>query len=106
MTGEKLSENAYNRIITMVNSNDGFEIAETDLKHRGPGDMEGKQQSGFAFDLKMASLSQDGQLIQYVKDIASDILDEDINLKLPNHHIMNLQLKKMNENKINLGRIS
>ena len=106
MTGEKLSENAYNRIVTMVNSSDGFEIAETDLRLRGPGDMEGKQQSGFAIDLKMANLSQDGQLIQYVKDIASEILDEDIDLKMPNHHVMNLQLMEMNKNKINLGKIS
>lgn len=106
MTGDKLSENGYNRISTMVNSTDGFEIAETDLRLRGPGDMEGKQQSGFAFDLKMANLSQDGQLIQYVKDVAGDILEADPDLKDPNHQVLVNQLKEMNRGKINFGDIS
>ncbi|MDD3740172.1 MAG: ATP-dependent DNA helicase RecG, partial [Bacteroidales bacterium] len=106
MTGDKLSENAYERIMTMINTNDGFEIAETDLRLRGPGDIEGKQQSGFAFDLKMANLSQDGQLVQYVKDIAASILDEDPDLKSENNHIMSLVIRKMNEGKVDLGQIS
>ncbi len=106
MTGDKLSENGHHRISTMVNSTDGFEIAETDLRLRGPGDMEGKQQSGFTFDLKMANLSQDGQLIQYVKDVAGDILESDPDLKDPNHQILVNQLKEMNRGKINLGDIS
>ncbi len=106
MTGDKLTENGYNRISTMVNSTDGFEIAETDLKLRGPGDLEGKMQSGFAFDLKMANLSQDGQLIQYVKEIASHILSKDPDLKHPDNHIFELMLKKQNQGKINYGKIS
>jgi len=106
MTGEKLSENGYNRISTMVNSTDGFEIAETDLKLRGPGDLEGKQQSGFAFDLKMANLSQDGQLIQYVKEIADYILNKDPELKHHDNHILNFTLKELNKGKIHLGEIS
>ncbi len=106
MTGEKLSENAYNRIMTMVNSNDGFEIAETDLKLRGPGDLEGKQQSGFAFNLKMANLSQDGQLIQYVKDVSASILSVDPQLVKEEHHIMSLNIKEMNKGKVDFGLIS
>jgi ATP-dependent DNA helicase RecG len=106
MTGDKLSENAYERIMTMVNTNDGFEIAETDLRLRGPGDIEGKQQSGFAFDLKMANLSQDGQLVQYVKDIAASILDQDPELNSGDNHIMSIVIGKMNAGKVDLGQIS
>lgn len=106
MTGDKLSENAYHRIMTMVNTNDGFEIAESDLRLRGPGDIEGKQQSGFAFDLKMANLSQDGQLIQYVKDIAANVLNEDSDLSLDKNLILKIMLKDINKNKIDYGQIS
>ncbi len=106
MTGDKLTENGYKRISTMVNSNDGFDISETDLKLRGPGDLEGKQQSGFAFDLKMANLSQDGQLIQYVKEIAKYILEKDPLLENPKNHVLNKNLKEMNKGKILFGRIS
>jgi len=90
----------------MVNTNDGFEIAETDLRLRGPGDIEGKQQSGFAFDLKMANLSQDGQLVQYVKDIAASILDKDPELSSDDNHIMSIVIRKMNAGKVDLGQIS
>lgn len=106
MTGDKLSENAYNRIMTMVNTTDGFEIAETDLKLRGPGDLEGKQQSGFAFNLKMANLSQDGQLIQYVKDVAAEILDDDPQLEKETNYVFSLNIKEMNKGKTDLGLIS
>lgn len=106
MTKPNLSENAYSRISTMVNSTDGFEISETDLKLRGPGDMEGKQQSGFAFDLKMASLSQDGQLIQYVRDIANEILDDDPTLEKPENGLLVKALKEFNRNKVDYGNIS
>lgn len=106
MTGDKLSENAYNRIMTMVNSNDGFEIAETDLRLRGPGDLEGKMQSGFTFNLKMANLSQDGQLVQYVKDVAAKILDEDQQLTKDENHVFSLNIKEMNKGKVDFGLIS
>lgn len=106
MTKDKLSENAYSRISTMVNSTDGFEISEKDLKLRGPGDMEGKQQSGFAIDLKMASLSQDGQLISYARNIASDVLDDDPDLSKPENALLVKALKELNKNKTNYGSIS
>jgi ATP-dependent DNA helicase RecG len=80
MTGFKLSAEARKRIETMVNTNDGFEIAEVDLKLRGPGDVEGTQQSGLPFDLKIAHLGKDGQLLQLVRQVAEQILDEDAEL--------------------------
>jgi ATP-dependent DNA helicase RecG len=106
MTADELSDNAYNRILTMVNTTDGFEIAETDLKLRGPGDMAGTQQSGFSLNLKMADLSQDGQLIQYVKILAEDILNDDPELQKPDNTIFLKQLKIINRGKIDLGIIS
>ncbi len=73
MTGYKLSEDAKKRIQTMVRTNDGFEIAEADLKLRGPGDIEGTQQSGIPFDLKIAHLGKDAQIIEYARDFALKI---------------------------------
>ena len=67
----------------MVRTNDGFEIAEADLKLRGPGDLEGTQQSGIAFDLKIADIARYGQLLQYVREVAQTIVDKDPNGSLP-----------------------
>lgn len=106
MTGDNLSENAYNRISTIVNSSDGFEIAETDLRLRGPGDMEGKQQSGFTLDLKMANLSQDGQIVQYVKDVAAAILKIDPQLTKEENHVFSVILQELKKGKVDLGLIS
>ena len=80
MTSHKLTSEARKRIETMVSTNDGFEIAEVDLKLRGPGDLEGTQQSGIPFELKISNLSKDGQLIQYARNIAEEILDNDSDL--------------------------
>jgi ATP-dependent DNA helicase RecG len=77
MSSDKLSKEAAKRIEVMTRTNDGFEIAETDLQLRGPGDIEGTQQSGIPFDLKIASLSRDGQIIEYVRIIAEEILNKD-----------------------------
>ena len=90
----------------MTKTNDGFEIAEADLKLRGPGDIEGTQQSGLAFDLKIANLGQDGQLIQYVRDIAENILDEDPNLKKTENYILANQLKRNANKKVDFSVIS
>ena len=70
VTGYKLAEDTRKRLEIMVRTNDGFEIAEADLKLRGPGDLEGTQQSGIAFDLKIADIARDGQLLQYVREVA------------------------------------
>ncbi len=90
MSSDKLSNEASRRINIMVSTNDGFEIAEEDLKLRGPGDIEGTQQSGIGFDLKIANLTRDGQILEYVRRIAEEIIDRDPELKSPE----NLKLKK------------
>ena len=106
MTSYKLSNEARKRIEIMTSTNDGFEIAEADLKLRGPGDMEGTQQSGIAFDLKIANLTQDGQLIQYVRDIAEEILNIDPDLKNTDNYILAKQLKKISNKKVDFSVIS
>ena len=90
----------------MVQTNDGFEIAEADLKLRGPGDLEGTQQSGIAFDLKIADLAHDGQLLQYVRDVAQVFLDEDSNASLPGNRMVWKQLASMRKDNINWAVIS
>jgi ATP-dependent DNA helicase RecG len=77
VTDYKLSEETRKRMEIMTASNDGFEIAEADLKLRGPGDMEGTQQSGIAFDLKIANLAKDEQLLQYVREVARGVVNAD-----------------------------
>ncbi len=106
MTSYKLSNEARKRIDIMTRTNDGFEIAEADLKLRGPGDIEGTQQSGLAFDLKIANLGQDGQLIQYVRDIAERILDEDPELSKSDNYLLAKQLKKISNKKVDFSVIS
>ena len=77
VTDYKLSEDTRKRMEIMTTSTDGFEIAEADLKLRGPGDIEGTQQSGIAFDLKIANLARDEQLLQYVRNVAREVVDAD-----------------------------
>ena len=78
----------------MVATNDGFEIAEADLKLRGPGDLEGTQQSGIPFSLKKANLAKDGRLLQHVRDIAEEILENDPQLIDPGNKVLRQTLKK------------
>ena len=106
MSGYKLSADAKKRIETMVRTNDGFEIAEIDLQLRGPGDIEGTQQSGEAFDLKIAHIGKDGQILQYARDIASRIIDDDPEMKKEMNNILKRQLKKLYRNNINWGVVS
>ncbi len=95
MTSGKMSKEAAARIEVMIRSNDGFEIAETDLQLRGPGDIEGTQQSGIPFDLKISSLSKDGQLIEYVRNIAENILSDDPVLGKPENTLLDTGLSKI-----------
>ena len=88
VTTYKLTEETRKRLEIMVRTNDGFEIAEADLKLRGPGDLEGTQQSGIAFDLKIADIARDGQLLQYVRTIAEEITDADPGGVLPENAIL------------------
>ena len=90
----------------MVQTNDGFEIAEADLKLRGPGDLEGTQQSGVAFDLKIADIARDGQLLQYVREIAERLLDADPNGERPENAIVWQQLKELRKKNVNWSVIS
>ncbi|MBN2682986.1 MAG: ATP-dependent DNA helicase RecG [Bacteroidales bacterium] len=106
MTSYKLTDDGRKRIETMVRTTDGFEIAETDLQLRGPGDMEGTQQSGIAFDLKLANLAKDGQLLQYARNIAEEIINDDPLLQKPENSILLNQLKKQKKSKVNWGIIS
>ena len=85
---------------------DGFEISEVDLKMRGPGDLEGTQQSGVPFNLKIANLVTDGQIVQQARQLAIDILDEDPELLMENNLLLNLQLNQLAKKKINWGVIS
>ena len=77
VTDYKLCEDTRKRMEIMTSSNDGFEIAEADLKLRGPGDMEGTQQSGIAFDLKIANLARDEQLLKFVREVARGVVEAD-----------------------------
>lgn len=102
----KLSNDTRKRLEIMVNSNNGFEIAEADLRLRGHGDLEGTQQSGEGLDLKIANLAADGQILQYARDIAQDILDKDPELLSEPNRILNERLKTLFARKINWGMIS
>lgn len=106
MTSYKLSKEANTRINTLVRSTDGFEIAEVDMKLRGPGDIEGTQQSGIPFDLKIANLATDGQLLHYSRDIATEILDNDPLLENSENHLLELKLKKIMKSSRNWSNIS
>lgn len=106
VTSYKLSEDTRKRLEIMVQTNDGFEIAEADLKLRGPGDLEGTQQSGIAFDLKIADIARDGQLLQYVREVAACIVDEDPNGQLPEYQILWQQLQSLRKTHVNWAAIS
>ncbi len=106
MSSPKMTNEAKKRIETMTRTNDGFEIAEVDLRLRGPGDIEGTQQSGIPFDLKIANLGQDGQILQFARDMATKILDDDPGLKSDKNKLLVKGLKKMSKSKINWSVIS
>ena len=106
VTSYKLSEETRKRLEIMVQTNDGFEIAEADLKLRGPGDLEGTQQSGVAFDLKIADIARDGQLLQHVREIAFGIIEKDPTGVLPENEILWRQLQSLRKTNVNWSAIS
>jgi ATP-dependent DNA helicase RecG len=106
MSGYKLSEEGRRRLETMVSTNDGFEIAEVDLKLRGPGNLEGTQQSGVPFNLRIAHLGKDQQILTLARNIAEKILEEDPGLQLEKHHIFAKHIRKGSPNAVNWGDIS
>jgi ATP-dependent DNA helicase RecG len=105
MTTYKLGADSKLRIETMVKTNNGFEIAETDLKLRGPGDLTGTQQSG-ALDLLIANLSTDGALLQEARESAVKILQKDPEFVMPENRAIRLQIDSMRKTVINWSRIS
>lgn len=107
VTDYKLSEETRKRMEIMTGSNDGFEIAEADLKLRRPGDIEGIQQSGIAFDLKIANLARDEQLLQYVRDVAREVVDADPLCNNPLYRVIWERLRTIKRNNNwNWGAIS
>lgn len=106
LTGVKLSSDSRKRMEIMTRTNDGFEISEADLQLRGPGDMEGTQQSGIPFELKIADLAKDAQMLEIARNTAWDILEEDPTLSKPENRMLILQLKKMKNNAVNWSAIS
>ncbi|MDR0834303.1 MAG: ATP-dependent DNA helicase RecG [Candidatus Symbiothrix sp.] len=99
VTKYELSENTRKRLAIMTETNDGFRIAEEDLKLRGPGDIDGTQQSGIAFNLKIANLAHDGQILTLARDIAREILDADPQLVYPQNALLAHQLIRLNKDK-------
>ena len=106
MSKIKIAKETRQRLEIMTSTTDGFVVAEADLKMRGPGDLEGTMQSGIAFDLHIANLATDGQIIQLARNSASDILDEDPNLEAQNHAILRSQLDILFAKSVNWGLIS
>ena len=98
LTGYKLATETRKRMEIMVRTNDGFEISEADLQIRGPGDMEGTQQSGLPFELKIANLAQDGKMLEIARNAAMEILDEDAQLEKPENRVLTNQMHKMKSN--------
>jgi ATP-dependent DNA helicase RecG len=95
MTSHKRSADASERINTIIGTNDGFEIAEADLRMRGPGDLEGTQQSGMVFDLKIADLGRDGQILNLARSHAAEILADDPELEREDNHVLKVNLKRL-----------
>ena len=106
VTGYKLSEETRKRIDIMCDTNDGFRIAEADLKLRGPGDLEGTQQSGMAFDLKIANIARDGQLVQLARTEAQEIIDNDPECNAPHNALLWNRLRDLKKTHINWAAIS
>ena len=106
MTKPQIAKNTRERLEIMTSTNDGFIVAEADLKMRGPGDIEGTLQSGIAFDLKIANLATDQQIVQYARDRAEAVLEDDPSLGKPVHAVLLANLQENFEKAIDLSRIS
>jgi len=106
LTGYKLGIDTRKRMEILVRTNDGFEISEADLQIRGPGDMEGTQQSGLPFELKIASLALDGKMLEIARNAAISVLEDDPQLEKNENRVLASQLRKMKTNTLNWGLIS
>ena len=106
VTTFKLSEETRKRIDIMCETNDGFRIAEADLKLRGPGDLEGTQQSGIAFDLKIADIARDGQIVQLAREQAQAIIDRDPECSSNEYRMLWDRLQELRKSNVNWSAIS
>jgi ATP-dependent DNA helicase RecG len=106
VTTHKLTDVTRKRIDIMCDTNDGFRIAEADLKLRGPGDLEGTQQSGMAFDLKIADIARDGQIVQMARDEAQKIIDDDPTCQKSEYQMLWNRLRELRKTNINWAAIS
>lgn len=106
VSGYELSSETRKRLDIMCETNDGFRIAEADLKLRGPGDLEGTQQSGMALDLKIANIAQDGQLVQMARDEAQKIIDADPDCNAPQHAMLWNRLRELRKSSVDWAAIS
>ena len=106
VSGYEISAETRRRLDIMCETNDGFRIAEADLKLRGPGDLEGTQQSGMAFDLKIADIARDGQLVQLARDEAQKIIDADPECNAPEHALLWNRLRELRKSSVDWAAIS
>ena len=106
VTGNQLSNDTRQRIDVMCRTTDGFEIAEADLKLRGPGDLEGTQQSGLAFDLKISSLAKDGQILELARQWAQHVIDADPMLESPQNGVIRRRMSQLFAGKVDWSMIS
>ncbi|MDE5844463.1 MAG: ATP-dependent DNA helicase RecG [Muribaculaceae bacterium] len=106
MTKPQIAKTTRERLEIMTSTNDGFIVAEADLKMRGPGDIEGTLQSGIAFDLKIANLATDQQIVQLARDKAEEVLEDDPALNKPVHSVLLSNLQENFEKAVDLSRIS
>ena len=106
VTSHELAQETRKRMEIMTETNDGFRIAEADLKLRGPGDLEGTQQSGLAFDLKIADIARDGQLVQLARDEAQKIIDDDPECNSPHHAMLWRRLNELRKDDVDWAQIS
>ena len=106
VTSHRLTKETSRRIDIMCETNDGFEIAEADLKLRGPGDLEGTQQSGIAFDLKIADIARDGQIVQMAREEAQKIIDADPDCRKSEYNLLWDRLNALRKTNINWAAIS
>jgi ATP-dependent DNA helicase RecG len=106
VTPYELSSDTRKRMAIMTESNDGFVIAEADLKLRGPGDLEGTQQSGIPFNLRIADLVRDSTILYRAREIAEEIIEQDPALEQPQHEVLKRQLNRLGGDRYDWGRIS
>lgn len=106
MTKPDISKDTRRRLEIMTETSDGFQIAEADMQLRGPGDIEGTQQSGIAFNLRIANLSADGQIVRIARECADAILNADPALEHPDNRLLAEQLRRHFGKTIDWSRIS